>query len=174
MPVFRFSIKSSFPNITRREAWFHMTSMKGVNEELMPFIFMTYPSAANETSVSEAPLNEFLFMSVILLFGLIPIDLHWLRFESLSNFSGFEENSSTLLHRFWRHHRYLGEESKSKLNSQDPDKELIITDDIEFSPRIPFFGYLILPIVKFVFRHRHAQLKKIFSKRCSSKNKDFR
>jgi ligand-binding SRPBCC domain-containing protein len=155
---FGFTVRSSFSSrsgVTSASLWNHITSMRNVNKELMPFLYMTYPKEAAVFDKSKIVFREFLFMSVILLLGIIPIDLHWLRLDSLEDGYGFHENSVTLLHFFWKHHRYIEENADSS--------RIDLVDEIEFHPRLPFLGFVILSIVKFVFNHRHRQLKRIFS-----------
>jgi hypothetical protein len=35
----------------------------------------------------------------------------------------------------------------------------MLTDTLQFAPYIPFLGYILLPIVRFVFKHRHRHLR---------------
>ena len=95
----RVSSKLS-PHVTKNIAWNHITNMSKINSELMPYIYMTYPEeAAQGISVPGAvPLGKTLFMSIIMLFGIIPIDFHWLKFDTLDFGIGFQENSTTMLH----------------------------------------------------------------------------
>jgi ligand-binding SRPBCC domain-containing protein len=149
---FRFTIRTTLPSHYKKDAiWKHITNMSNVNAELMPYIYMTYPEEAAQSGLDQVPLRTTLFMSVILLFGLIPIDFHWLKFDSLKINEGFQENSTTMLQQYWKHHRYLTERNGS----------VEVTDELEFLPRLPLVGYLLLPVIRFIFEHRHAQLKKI-------------
>eukprot|EP00981_Chlorochromonas_danica_P015702 scaffold14366_cov208-Ochromonas_danica.AAC.8 len=65
----------------------------------------------------------------------------------------FYENSTTLLQKYWKHTRTL---------TDKPDGVVQLTDEVEFMPRIPFMGYILLPVVKHIFQHRHRQLQKTF------------
>lgn len=149
---FRVS-QSSLLSADRLAVWRHMTRMAGVNEELMPVFRMTFPSYAADLSLFErSMLGHHLFTSVLLLFGIFPIDLHFLRLEDLDDERGFDENSSSLLHSFWRHRRSL----------RDCEGGVEVTDEVTFSPRLAYLGYLVQPIVSFVFSHRHRQLVRKF------------
>jgi ligand-binding SRPBCC domain-containing protein len=153
--LFEISTKVS---AERARLWNHMTNMESINFELMPLIKMTYPSERSHISGANlVPVDETLFMSVILLFGLLPIDLHWLKLDKIVDGYSFAENSTTLLHLFWRHTRTL-----EVVNDETTTTKMIVKDEVEFCPRVGFLGFVILPIVKYVFQHRHLQLRKLF------------
>ena len=101
MQDFTFSIESEI-NSSKEILWQHITQMKNVNAELMPFAKMTYPKEMSEIGNNEVPLQQVLFKSVILFFGFIPIDLHYLRLEKLDFGTGFYENSYSLQHHYWK------------------------------------------------------------------------
>lgn len=113
---------------------------------------MTYPADRGEIGKQAVPLNQRLFTSVLLLFGFMPIDLHYLRFEKLDMGNAFYENSSSLLQKYWKHARTLSAQGNKTL----------VRDELHFQPRVPFAGHIVLPLVKTVFRNRHAQLTKSF------------
>lgn len=119
----------------------------------MPLVRMTYPQQMSEIGHRGVPLRQPLFTSVVLLFGFVPIDLHKLCFDRIAYGHAFYENSTTTTHRYWKHTRTL---------TADGAKTLL-QDELHFSPRIPALGALYLPIVKFVFRHRHKKLQRFFA-----------
>ena len=129
--------------------------MSSINYELMPIIRMTYPPdrASLKDSETLIPFGKTLFRSTLLLFGFIPIDLHWLCLEQIVEGESFNENSFTLLQKQWKHARSLASTTNGFV---------ILTDSVEFTPRIPLLGYILLPVVKYIFWHRHLQLKKKF------------
>lgn len=120
----------------------------------MPYLRMTYPADRSSLKGHTAiPKGETLFVSTLLLFGFIPIDLHWLRLDRIVDGKAFHENSTTLLNKFWRHNRILTDKS---------DGLVELTDELEFQPRVPFVGFIVLYIVKIIFRHRHKILRRTF------------
>lgn len=151
---FSFELRSNFL-VERNALWNHIIGMPNVNKELMPYIRMTYPASRVSLRGSEklVPFGQTLFVSVLLLFGLIPIDLHWLRLDRIVEGKAFYENSTTLLHKYWKHTRTLTEKG---------DGVVQLTDELKFLPRIPLLGHLLLPVVKHIFQHRHKQLQKMF------------
>lgn len=151
--AFSFEISSTLP-CRKDMLWEHIVKMPNINKELMPYMRMTYPAEMAGLTGGEAiPFGKTLFVSVILLFGIIPIDLHWLRLDNLIEGKAFYENSTTLLNRTWKHTRSLVDKGNGKTE---------LTDELEFMPRIGFMGYIVLHIVKFIFRHRHQQLRRTF------------
>ncbi len=140
------------------EVWAHCSSMAGVNLELMPIVRMTYPSAAASLATVDTAvaLDQVLFASWILLFGLIPIDRHMLRLRELDPPHGFAEDSWSWMQRRWAHRRTL--------EIVDPSHTRV-TDEVEFEPRLPGGAWLLRPIYQRVFEHRHARLRRLFGDR---------
>lgn len=88
------------------EVWQKVSTMKGVNDELAPFIYMTTPTAMRRLPFTQAPLKQPLFASWLLLFGVLQFDRHQLQLDEVWE-GGFRENSYSLIHRVWRHERIL-------------------------------------------------------------------
>ncbi len=154
MPATRqytFSIESHLAT-PREEVWAHASSMRGVNRELMPVVRMTYPKEAEQLDITAAPLGEVLFTSTLLLFGFIPFDRHYLCLESLTPGEGFRERSTSIQQRVWIHERGL----------RDIPGGCAVRDEIAFCPRIAMFGPLLAPVIRAVFRKRHATLRRCF------------
>ena len=144
---FSFQIESPVKG-SREEIWRHITQMKNVNAELRPYAKMTFPADKAELDKRELPVNETLFVSVILLFGFIPADLHYLKFDRLETGYAFYENSTTVTHRYWKHTRSIIEKGNS----------FLVRDEVHFEPRVPIIGYLMLPLYKTIFKNRHRKL----------------
>ncbi len=123
--------------------------MSGVNYELGPTLKMTTPKQWQEKPLHEWPTGETVFCSKILLFGFLPIDLHWIKFESVSG-DGFRELSSSLINREWLHER--------KVSSLDSCT--VVRDEVGYECKLKVLGNLLLPIYKRVFTHRHQRLVK--------------
>lgn len=125
--------------------------MKGVNDELMPLVKMTAPSGWTSKPLSQWPVGSKLFSSIILLFGFIPVDVHTFELEKVSA-NGFEERSRSLSNREWRHKRTITQLGVGCL----------VTDEVEFSPRVRLFGAIMAPVYRAIFAHRHKRLKARF------------
>ena len=145
---FSFSIETLI-NANNTTVWQHVTKMKNVNAELMPFARMTYPKNRSEIGNIDIPLNEILFKSIILLFGFIPVDIHFLKLDRIDVGTAFYENSTSLTHHYWKHTPILTEQNGKTL----------VRYEVHFSPRIRFLGTTFLAIIKRVFENRHEKLK---------------
>lgn len=154
MKDFTFTIESEI-NSTKEILWKHVTQMKNVNAELLPYMRMTYPANMSEIGEREVPVQQVLFKSVILLFGFIPIDLHNLRLDKLEKGTAFYENSFSLHMRYWKHTRTISERNG----------KTFLKDEVHFAPRISFVGNLLLPGFRMIFRNRHKNLLKHFGKK---------
>ena len=152
MKDFAFSIKSEI-NTTKEILWQHITQMQHVNAELMPYAKMTYPADRSKIGTQDVPLHQVLFKSVILLFGFIPVDLHYLSLDKIDAGTAFYENSYSLQHYYWKHTRTIIES----------DAKAYVRDELHFAPRISFLGYVLLPVYKIIFRNRHRQLQQYFA-----------
>ncbi len=117
----------------------------------MPLLRMTVPNGKERLPFTQVPLQQPLFGSWLLLFGVLPFDRHLLQLDHVWE-GGFSENSKSLVHRVWRHDRTI----------VSTDTGCTLTDSLQFEPRIPLIGYMLLPIVRYVFRHRHRHLRQWF------------
>ena len=131
--------------------WQKVSTMEGVNDELKPLLHMTAPQTAKHLPFTQAPVHQVFLSSWLLLFGWLPFDRHQLQFEQVWE-GGFQENSSSWVHRWWRHERVIAMH----------DGGCTLTDTLQFEPRLPGLGYVLLPIVRFIFQHRHKRLKQWF------------
>lgn len=123
-------------------------TMPGVNAELMPLLRMSYPAQYRALDAKQAPLNRRLFRSWLLLFGFIPVDLHALAFDRLYD-NGFDERSSSLLHRVWIHRRRV----------EPIDGGARVIDELDFEPRVSWLRGFDRFMVVQTFAHRHRRLR---------------
>ena len=151
MTTFTLKMASNLP-VPLHDLWRKVNTMEGVNYELAPFIHMTAPADPGRVPFTQAPLKQPLFASWLLLLGVLPFDRHQLRLDEVWE-GGFRENSSSLIHRVWRHERIITANGTGSM----------LTDTLNFEPRISLFGYILLPIVRFMFQHRHRRLKRFFA-----------
>ena len=135
------------------EVWARVTTMDGVNDELMPIVRMTYPRRLAGFTIADAPLGERAFRSWILLFGVMPIDAHDLTLISVDAGRGFHEHSSSLAQRDWIHERTLTPVTNGTR----------VTDHIRYAPRLSFLAGALRPVFQAIFRHRHRRLARYFS-----------
>ena len=132
--------------------WDAVCTMRGVNEELMPLMRMTYPPEAADAGLEEAPTGTFLFYSWVLLGGIVPVDRHHFRLTRIEPGRGFVEESVSWSQRYWRHERII----------EPGQGGCILTDSLTFRPRISLIGPLVAWFIRRLFEHRHARLRRKF------------
>lgn len=147
-----FRIESELP-ISAEQLWWQVGSLSAVNSELFP-ISMSSASAYRNIHLKEAPVGKFLFRSIVLLFGFIPLDVHRFYLESIGPKFEFKERSSSLFNQYWRHHR--------KILEIEEDSCLLI-DEIAFKNRLGFLSGIFKGVYRKVFNRRHAYLRKKFA-----------
>lgn len=150
---FSFEV-SSIVKCDRQQLWQDVTKMKNVNYELMPLLKMTYPKQADILDIQTIRKGEVLFRSWFLFLGFIPVDLHNLRVVAMQENHYFHENSYSLVNSSWKHHRTL--ESTDEHHTK-------VTDWIRFVPKISFLGYILKPLIQYLFEHRHRRLSKKYT-----------
>ncbi|HUP91683.1 MAG TPA: hypothetical protein VM074_05495 [Solimonas sp.] len=133
------------------QVWAQVSTMAGVNAELMPLLRMSYPAEYAGMTLSDAPIRQVIFHSWLLLLGVLPFDRHALQLERVYPM-GFDERSSSWMQRVWIHRRRV-----------EPDGDgCRVTDELEIEPRLPFAGVVVGPVVRAIFAHRHRRLRARF------------
>lgn len=141
---------------TRAAVWSEVSSMRGVNYELGPWVRMTHPpEAASLAALEILEPGEVLFHSWLLAFGVLPFDRHALALVDLIDGEGFVEESTSWLQRRWRHER--------RLTSPSPDT-CVVTDRLIVEPRVGFVAPIVGRVVAAIFRHRHHRLRARFAR----------
>lgn len=129
--------------------WAQVSTMSGVNRELMPLLRMTYPPQAQSLEAAGNPVGDKLFYSWLLAGGLLPIDRHHLGIERIYPGAGFDERSSSWTQRLWIHRRrVLPLAGGARL-----------TDELRFEPRIGFMAPVLRRFITLIFQHRHRVLR---------------
>ncbi|MES2104918.1 MAG: hypothetical protein V4634_12940 [Pseudomonadota bacterium] len=126
------------------------TSMQSVNWELSPIVRMTAPDEWKNCAIGQWETGRLLFKSWILLFGLIPVDLHAFRLQEIYAGAGFQECSSSTVNKEWRHRRMLAAHGSG----------CSVIDHVVVVGRLPLLSAMLMPVYKCVFRYRHARLRK--------------
>ena len=92
---------------------------------------------------------------MILLGGVVPVDYSDLTLIALTPGRGFVEESPMGSMAYWRHERCIEDRSDAP--------GVIIVDRLRFRPRVAAIP--ALPLVRTLFRHRHAVLVRAFGGR---------
>lgn len=135
--------------------WAHASTMEGVNEELAPWLHMSFPREAAGRRLAPEDAGHPLFTSTLRLLGALPYDRHSLRLIRVTPGEGFLEDSTSWTMRVWQHERTLAPVGAGTE----------ITDRVTFAARIASAEPLVERIVRAVFRHRHAVLRRRFGER---------
>ena len=135
-----------------QEVWQVVSTMKGVNFELHPFIHMT-SGRGHQTLPTDVVRGRVVFRSWLLLFHVLPFDRHALALDQIEQGRGFIEESSSWLHLRWRHERRL---------TPDRGRGCLIADRLAIEPRLRLSRPLVSLIVTQLFQHRHRRLKRRF------------
>ncbi|WP_438466697.1 hypothetical protein [Marinomonas sp. PE14-40] len=142
--MFSFQVETLLDEDIRGE---DLLTMQSVNYELHPIVKMTSPIAFKTKNLQFWPINVEAFTSVILLFCFVPVDRHKFKLVRADE-TGFEESSTTIFHKEWRHCRSI----------KHLDSNSLVTDTLTFVPKLKFIGHLTLPIYRSLFRYRHKRL----------------
>lgn len=137
----------------RAEVWAVVSTMAGVNAELMPFVRMTHPRDRTSLEGETIVPGEVVFHSWLLLGGVLPFDRHALALERVMEGEGFDEESTSWTQQRWRHERRLIDEG---------DGTTTVTDHLVVQPRLAFLTPLATRVVRFLFGHRHRRLVRRF------------
>lgn len=139
----------------RDAVWQWITGFDGITRELMPLMRMTVPRGIRRLDDMQVIPGERLFRSVILLGGVVPVDYSDLTLIALTPGRGFVEESPMGSMAYWRHERCIEDRSDAP--------GVILVDRLRFRPRVAAIP--ALPLVRTLFRHRHAVLVRAFGGR---------
>jgi ligand-binding SRPBCC domain-containing protein len=138
------------------QVWARVVTPEGINDEVRPWMTMTMPRAADGLTVDNVPVGVPIGRAWLRLFGVLPFDYDRLTIAELQPGRSFDEQSTMLSMRQWRHQR-----------SVDPDvtAKSIVHDRITFQLRVPLRP--ATPIVaaglRALFGHRHRRLQRHFA-----------
>lgn len=142
------------PFTTRSEVWKRINDWNGINDEFWPFLHMTLPRGIQHT-VDDITKDTLPLISYISLFGIFPIDCHVFHSIHIEPENYLEEQSSNLQATFWKHKRQL----------IDHEGGIVVSDLIEFVPRVSFLQFIVKILFKAVFVWRHARLLLFFQQK---------
>jgi ligand-binding SRPBCC domain-containing protein len=153
------------PIVTRSEleaqqarVWDHVTTVRGINDELRPWLRMTATRDLRANGIAAVRIGERICRSWVLLLGVLPIDYDDITLERLDPPRGFLERSTMLSQRAWEHERTLE-------HSGGDGGRCVITDRIRYEPRVAVPDTILRAIYAAIFRHRHRRLRRRFGGR---------
>jgi len=140
------------------QVWARVVTPEGINDELRPWMTMSMPRGAESLTVDNVPIGVPIGRAWMRLFGVLPFDYDLLRIAELDPGRGFDEQSTMMSMRQWRHQRSV---------TPDGDSKAIVRDRITFQLRAPLRP--ATPIVaaglRALFGHRHRRLQQSFGGR---------
>ena len=151
-PRRRVEIESSLC-ADRAALWAWITDLRCLRREMMPWLRMTGPPGISRLTDLPIAVGTPMFSSVILLFGVVPIDVSRLTLAAFTDGEGFVERSPMLTMRSWTHARTI-------LAHPERADASILRDAVSFEARLAD-----APTAWFVariFAHRHRVLRRVF------------
>jgi len=135
-----------------KQVWERVASWEGVNHELAPLVRMTHP--ARFRALSDIPADgRCHFVSILLLLGVIPFDLHRIAMRAFDYGRSFSERSSNFMLRLWAHDRTI----------RPFEGGVEVIDRCAFEPRLLLPGALLLPVYRWGFGRRQRRLARFFA-----------
>jgi ligand-binding SRPBCC domain-containing protein len=138
------------------QAWARVVTPEGINDELRPWMTMSMPRGAKDLTVDTVPIGTPVGRCWLRLFGVLPFDYDFLTIAELVPGRSFDEQSTMLSMRSWRHQRTV---------EPDGDAKTVVRDRLTFELRAPL--RLLTPViaaaVRALFGHRHRRLQRHFA-----------
>jgi ligand-binding SRPBCC domain-containing protein len=138
--------------------WARVVTPEGINDELRPWMTMSMPRGRKSLTVDDIPIGTPVGRCLMRLFGVLPFDYDHLMIAELWPGRGFDEQSTMLSMRRWRHERTL---------EPDGDAKTLVRDRLTFELRAPL--RLLTPIIAAgigaLFTHRQRRLQRHFRAR---------
>ena len=136
--------------------WARVVTPEGINDELRPWMTMSMPRGAESMTVDNVPVGVPIGRAWLRLFGVLPFDYDRLTIAELKPGHSFDEQSTMMSMRTWRHQRTV---------TPDGDAKAVVRDRITFQLRTPLRP--ATPIVaaglRALFGHRHRRLQRYFA-----------
>jgi ligand-binding SRPBCC domain-containing protein len=132
--------------------WQRLTSIDGVNGELMPLMRMTVPRHLRGATLDQLPLGQRAGRSWVLLFGVFPVDYDDLTIVERGPGHRFFEQSTMGTQRRWNHERIV----------EPAPGGCRVVDRLSWSGRTGLFDAMYRNVVPMLFGHRHRRLRKRF------------
>ncbi|WP_199433908.1 hypothetical protein [Qaidamihabitans albus] len=136
------------------DVWAHVTSFAGINDELRPVLRMTVPPGLRDRAGLGAGSPTAPGRSLLLLFGVLPVEYDDVGIAEFEPPHRFLERSSMLAAAEWEHERTVERTAEG----------CRLTDRVSFRPRHRLAGPLLRWAVPQLFRHRHARLAARFGR----------
>jgi ligand-binding SRPBCC domain-containing protein len=140
------------------QVWARVVTPEGINDELRPWMTMSMPRGAESLTVDNVPVGTPIGRAWMRLFGVVPFDYDRLTIAELEPGRRFDEKSTMMSMRRWRHERTV---------TPHGDGKTVLQDRITFELRAPLrlLTPLIAAGIRALFGHRHRRLQRHFTSR---------
>jgi ligand-binding SRPBCC domain-containing protein len=138
------------------QVWARVVTPEGINDEVRPWMTMSMPRGAKSLTVDNVPIGETIGRAWLRLFGVVPFDYDRLTIAELVPGRSFDEQSTMMSMRRWRHQRSV---------SPDGDGKAVVHDRITFQLRAPLrpLTPIIAAGLRALFGHRHRRVQRHFA-----------
>ncbi|MDG9925997.1 MULTISPECIES: hypothetical protein [unclassified Pseudomonas] len=139
--------ESTLP-ITPENAWRWITEVRGLRQEMRPWLWMSVPRHIHNLRDVAVEPGRPLFTSWLWLFGVLPLGVSRLTLLSLTPNQGFVEQSPMTGMRLWRHERSLAPVAGG----------VRLVDQLTVDPLLP--APLVRLFLHLLFNSRHRTLRR--------------
>jgi ligand-binding SRPBCC domain-containing protein len=148
--------RQSIVDAPAERVWARVVTPEGINDELKPWMTMSMPRGAEGLTVDTVPVGTPVGRCWLRLFGVLPFDYDDLTIAELRPGHGFDEQSTMLSMRRWRHERTIEPSS---------DTKTVVHDRLTFELRTPLrpLTPIVAAGIRALFGHRHRRLQRHFA-----------
>ena len=138
------------------QVWARVVTPEGINDELRPWMTMSMPRGAESLTVDNVPIGTPIGRAWMRLFGVLPFDCDRLMIAALEPGRRFDEQSTMMSMRQWRHERSV---------TRDGDRKTVVHDRLTFELRTPLrpLTAVVAAGIRALFGHRHRRLQRHFT-----------
>lgn len=138
------------------QVWARVITPEGINDELRPWMTMSMPRGAEALTVDNVPIGVPIGRAWMRLFGVLPFDYDRLMIAELEPGRRFDEQSTMLSMRRWRHERSVTPDGAGKT---------VVHDRLTFELRTPLrpLTAVVAGGIRALFGHRHRRLQRYFT-----------
>jgi ligand-binding SRPBCC domain-containing protein len=112
--------RQSVVDAPAEQVWARVVTPEGINDEVRPWMTMSMPRGAESLTVDNVPIGVPIGRAWLRLFGVLPFDYDRLCIAQLDPGRGFDEQSTMMSMRQWRHQRTVTPDGDSKAVVRDP------------------------------------------------------
>jgi ligand-binding SRPBCC domain-containing protein len=148
--------RQSIVDAPTEQVWSRVVTPQGINDELRPWMTMSMPRGAKSLTVDNVPVGTPIRRCWLRLFGVVPFDYDRLTIAELVPGRSFDEQSTMMSMRRWRHERSV---------SPDGNGKAVVRDRITFQLRTPLrpLTPIVAAALRALFGHRHRRLQRHFA-----------